>query len=716
MRRLDAGTSAVRLPSPAPTWEDLGLPPPWPEVVAVLAPGSRPRPAQVEAFGRARALQTRRNLIVASPTNGGKSVVGHLLLLDAVARSGRAVLLEPLRALAREKYEELSAASPRLAPALGRPFAVRLSTGDYRLEGETFTSPPPAGGEVLVATPERLDAIARNTGHAGWLATITAVCVDEAHLLASPHRGPTLECLLTGLLQLPAPPRLVLLSASLGNLDRARAWLAPCDVARAEGRHPPLRKEVWQLSADESADALTAHFTAEALADPSAFVLVFVYQTRSAERLADALRTALSDRAGPEGPLAYHARMSAARRAAVRDAFHAGRCRCVVATTALGLGVNLPATHVLVRDTFFPGVGPLDPAELLQMMGRAGRADTPGFAAALVRPSGGQADDLARSLREERLPDLASPFDRLAPAARRVRPSDEEAAALVAPAVLGHLARHPETGLPAAELQAFFLRSLGGQHLAAYVVAALDWLTAPHRLLAYSEQGSFRPTTLGLRASRALLPLGLAAGFGQLVRDLLALDPDDSFLASWAPLDHLLVLQLFAERARPSKRFGEPLAARVDAAAGALAEPSVLFREWVRGAEDESRAAELLGSLGLTGGSSPRAAAYLAFFRALLLWERGQGRSAGEVESAWDVTGLEALDEGWRDETLWLLSGLARLLDVRCFYHHLRTDCAAGAGRVRRVRDLLRRMRAQAFRTRAQIKRCGVARRRRPVP
>ncbi len=98
------------------------------------------------------------------------------------------------------------------------------------------------------------------------------------------------------------------------------------------------------------------------------------------------LREAVGDLAGSDGPLAYHGQMSATQREAVRVSSGVGQCRCVVATTALGLGVNLPATHVLVRDNTFAGVGPLSVSELLQMMGRAGRAERAGEAIVIVRP------------------------------------------------------------------------------------------------------------------------------------------------------------------------------------------------------------------------------------------------------------------------------------------------------------------------------------------
>ena len=134
---------------------------------------------------------------------------------------------------------------------------------------------PPDEGEVVVATPERFEAILRNADHDEWLTSIGAVCIDEAHLISSPRRGPTLECLITRLLCLPAPPRLVLLSATLGDVERACSWLSPCDAIVVEDRQPPLRKEVGELEPDEDANGAVVALVEEALADPLANVLVF---------------------------------------------------------------------------------------------------------------------------------------------------------------------------------------------------------------------------------------------------------------------------------------------------------------------------------------------------------------------------------------------------------------------------------------------------------
>jgi superfamily II DNA/RNA helicase len=697
------------------TWNALLPKQPWQEVVSILVPNSVPRAVQVAAFGAHRILESRRHVVVSSPTNSGKSLIGDLILLQAISSGRRAILLEPLRALARERADVLQQVAVSLGQVLGRPFKVRLTTGDYRLDHERFTAPPPPHGELIVATPERLEAILRQPASAAWIASIGAVCVDEAHLLASPHRGPTLEYLLTSLLTLAIPPRLVLLSATLGDTTRLKQWLAPCNLIASRERTPPLHKEVIALDSGEEANEVVAGLMMQILAQPDTQALIFVYQTRSAEHLARQLTASIREGLGSEGALAYHAQMSLARRDRVRTAFERGSTRCLVTTTALGLGVNLPATHVVVRDTTFQGVGKLELGELLQLMGRAGRGNTPGHATVLIRPSDQwHPDVLASALHAEQLPDFTTSFEAAADA--RWNGKRHDALPRVAERVAAYLSRTGDDGTRHEEIERFFARSLSGMALAQHVPAALAWLDDPLHMLAYrDEHDRYHLTVLGRKATRAVIPLHIAAGLAQLVRDLLTVDESDHLLAQWRPLDHLFVLTLLHDRSPSLRPYGAALASQVDAWMEQHPEEiPVLYREWIRGEAGTSRANEVFGSLGVGTPSKGRSSAtvarklaYQALFHAIVLLERGKGRGVEDLARQWGIKTLEGVEERWRDEMLWLLGGLGGILDLRCFFYHLRESCAADRERIRRVKWRLARMRRQTWELQEEIKYCS---------
>lgn len=709
MELIDCGISGSPHPSDGSTWEDLNLSTPWVEVAHLLCGTATPRPVQIKAFRDLRTLESRKNLIVAAPTNAGKSLVGTLTLLDAIRRGGRAVLLEPLRALAREKAEELQSIQGSLGKALGLDLQVSLTTGDYRLADEQVTDPPPGSGHVVIATPERFDAILRIPEYQNWVASVTAVCVDEAHLISNPRRGAVLEYLITSLLCLPRPPRLVLLSASMGQTSRAQTWLDPCDVVDIQQRDPPLHKYVGVLNPNDDMEAEITTLVETYLAEPGTTVLVFVYQTASTEVLAKNLRTRVPGLFGSAGPLAYHAQMNASQRESVRRSFVNGDSRCVIATTALGLGVNLPATHVIVRDVTFPGVGPQPIADILQMMGRAGRGQRPGTAVVLVRANDRwSSNELVAQVKEEPLPELRSSFD--VPAQRASRTQATEQMTSVVPLVASQLARHPESGISEEDLRQFFSKSLGGNQLACRVTESLAWLADPSRLLAFRNiEGRYQATSLGLFTNRSILPVDMAAGVGQLIRDLLQLDNQDVSLSQWTPLDHLVLMEFLSDRSPSLRRFSKDLTGQIDAwMEGHSSEVPMLYRDWIRGEVQASRADQLLGSLGIIlPPDTSRQHAYMAVFRAVVLYERGKGISAADLERRWCVTNLGGVEEQWRDTTLWLTSALSKILETRAFYFCLKEHCQADLHRIRRVTQIFRMMRQQLFGLQEHLKYCS---------
>ena len=649
----------------------------------------------------------RRNMVVAAPTNSGKSLVGLIGLLKSVHRGRRAILLEPLRALAREKADELERLAVDLKRDLGWTFKVKITTGDYRLDDESYADPVP-GGELIIATPERLEAILRNPDHAPWLETIGAVCVDEAHLIASPHRGPTLEYLVTSFLTLPVPPRLFLLSATLGNVEAAKTWLEPCDVVKLLERYPPLTKKVLEVGASETADEVVTRWLRDVLSNPAHQALVFVYQTAASEKLACTLTTSLMGVAGTSGAMAYHGKMNATQREAARTAFLSGASRVVVTTSALAMGVNLPATHVVVRDLTYPGAESPELGDLLQMMGRAGRGDQAGLAVAICKPGDyWNAVGLQQALDQEALPEFRSAFV--------ATEANNGSVPSGAQQVLALLSRKGQSGATQPEIETFFQRSFGGQHLAALTGTALYWLET--QKLAYaSEQGQYKLTVLGRKTALSVLPPALASGFARLLRDLMEGDSEDLAIGSWRPLDHLVCLSLLYDRSPSLRSFGGPLVKAIDGWAERNANVApYLFQRWVRGDKGHSSAHEILGSLGVAvkgktldaRREAARKAAYKATFQAIVMYERSMGMSTDTIERQFGIKNFGGVEEKWRDDLLWLFSGIARLLDIKTFFYHLKETCAASPERIKRVKRLLGKMCYEAYDIQEQIKYCS---------
>ena len=329
-------------------------------------------------------------LVVAVPTASGKTLVAQLALLTA---DGPGLYIVPLRALAREKYEELAA-----LPGL----SVGISTGDLADPEREL-----ADHDVVVATSEKVDSAIRNG--AAWVEDLACVVVDEAHLLGSEGRGPTLEVTIATLRRRTPDVQIVGLSATVANPDAVADWLDAALVA-SDWRPVDLRVGVHadgevafddgtsrSVPGPDDATEATAALVS-ATADDGGGALAFVRSRREAEALADRLRaegvpgdadaaaealdagaTATGERLADclrDGVAFHHAGLRSDHRRLVEAAFRERRVGAVCATPTLAAGVNVPARRVVVRDQRrFDGEATdwLPVLEVHQMCGRAGR-------------------------------------------------------------------------------------------------------------------------------------------------------------------------------------------------------------------------------------------------------------------------------------------------------------------------------------------------------
>tara|TARA_Y100001934_G_C12382677_1_gene793435 strand:- start:4136 stop:6478 length:2343 start_codon:yes stop_codon:yes gene_type:complete len=682
----------------------------WIKALIKLIPSDRLRPVQKKALIDFDILNSRRNLVVSAPTNSGKTLIKYFILIEAVRRGSRVVLVEPLRALAQEKANELQ----ELLNSFPEDFfpekpEIKISTGDYRLENENFQDAPPDACEFIVATPERFEAILRSENNSEWIESIGAVCIDEAHLIGDYNRGLTLEFLIGTLKSIPSSPRIALFSATIGGPENLQHWLNPCDLIIEKVRTPSLVKEIYELEEDEKTNDVLLGLTKEILEDEKASILIFVYRKESCSSISKDLTKLLSN-----GALAlpYNSVMNSAERARVRNEFLEGKARCIVATTALAMGVNLPATHVIIRDTTFWGVGQLPADEIIQMLGRAGRGNTPGHGIVIVQPNDKwDPGELTISLKEERIKPIGSSLE------GRIE-DDENNVEKIAEVVAALLSRFGAKGCKLNQIKEILSNMLAGEILYSKIEPTINWLEDGTRLLAYKdEHEKYYLTVLGQKASASILPLSHAAGLGQLIRDLLDIDSKNTVLSKWTALDHIILIELLSDRSPSLRKFSESLAEQIDGwMEGEPQESSILFNEWIRGKSGFSKAEELLGSLNIpipNQGSakkrseSARKTAYLATMRAIVLFELSKGETVLNLSRKWNIQDLGGVQEKWRDMILWLLGGQSQLFDLRCFYYHLKEISQAVPEQILNTKKILRRMQLQAFELSEKLKYCS---------
>jgi len=327
-----------------------------------------------------RALRSGRDVVVHAPTGAGKTYIFELLYSFL---KGQAVFTVPTRALANDKLAEWRA----------RGWDVGIATGDLALHVDA---------KVVVATLEtQRTRFLRREGP-------RLLVVDEYQLIADPVRGVHYELALAL-----APPetQLLLLSGSVNNPQDVVEWLRRIGRDAVLVRHdqrPVPQHEVDLRTLPEVGFLQVREFwprsIARALHAGLAPILVFAPRRNATEEMAQALASALPLRDPlPLSPqqealagkrltkllrnrVAYHhSGLSYSIRAGLIEPLaKAGQLNVVVATMGLAAGINFSMRSVLITETRYRSGNfehQVEPDELLQMFGRAGRRglDDTGF-------------------------------------------------------------------------------------------------------------------------------------------------------------------------------------------------------------------------------------------------------------------------------------------------------------------------------------------------
>ena len=365
-------------------------------------------PPQEDAI-KAGALKGK-NIVLASPTASGKTLVAEMVVLKSIVeKGGKALYLTPLRALASEKYEDFQKyTSVEKAP--GRKVRVAVTSGDYD-SSDIYL----ANYDIIISTNEKADSLLRH--RSPWIADVSVVVADEIHLITEADRGPTLEVVLTRLLKLNPQIQIIALSATIKNATEIGEWLKGIPIT-TEWRPVPLREGVYcngQIQFKDGSSRFIPHTDMNPIFDTAlevvrdgGQVLIFAETRRTAvemgkkaaallrrhmpkpdrrglENLAQRIlatgeRTRLGDVLAEQalnGVAFHHAGLPGPHRKIIEDAFKAGRLKILSATPTLAAGVNLPARTVIISsyERYEAGYGryPISVLEYKQFCGRAGR-------------------------------------------------------------------------------------------------------------------------------------------------------------------------------------------------------------------------------------------------------------------------------------------------------------------------------------------------------
>jgi len=313
------------------------------------------------------------NVLLIAPTGSGKTEAVLLPIfsnfIQQPEKRGISILyVTPLRALNRDMVKRLYF----WAMHLGISVEVRHGDTEIKIRRRQAIRPP----NMMVTTPETLQAILPGSRMQQHLKYVRYVIIDEVHELAEDKRGVQLMVALERLLEITEKQfQRVGLSATVGNPQKVAKFIAGTNRSvRVEEVYLPKGYNYsveYPIPNDLDYDsAQKLHTAPEAVARIRRILdlvgghtstLIFVNSRTNAEMLGHKFNQLTKDIA------VHHGSLSREERTSIEDEFKAKMLKAIVCTSTLQLGIDIGHVDLVIQY-----LSPRQVCSLIQRVGRSG--------------------------------------------------------------------------------------------------------------------------------------------------------------------------------------------------------------------------------------------------------------------------------------------------------------------------------------------------------
>ena len=335
------------------------------------------------------------NISVGANTSSGKTILAEIIMEECLLGNMKVLYTSPLKSLSAEKFEDWKIRFPdkKILMLTGDTLWSPNEREKQMLEART--------ANIIICTSELLDSVTRRaeTEKYDWILDIGLVVTDESHVIGLATRGHAIETGLMRFTSINKKARLILLSATMPNVDQLGAWLIKLNQKETKVIFSTWRPVQLQMhyveykiernrfggesyqSSQEAKRKLTIDIIKS---KPNEKFLVFVHDKGTGRNIVSKLKDE-----GIES-IFHNADLDSTERSGIESSFsnRSGGLRVLISTSTLAYGRNLPARNVIIVGVH-RGLSEVDELDILQESGRAGRfgIDDSGFVY-LIIPEG----------------------------------------------------------------------------------------------------------------------------------------------------------------------------------------------------------------------------------------------------------------------------------------------------------------------------------------